>query len=318
MDKDSIQSVLRRKTNAGQPVAGASPVTVVKALRLAVSKAADKMLGLALVVTSVTEEFAGLEPLLAAMDPDALLAVLEGPDGALGLAMIEAQALAALVEVQTLGRVTPAPAPPRRPTRTDAAMIEPVIDRMVVDFGLSLSEDPAAIWACGFKYGVYVDQLRTLGLILDDVAHRVFRLSVDLGGGAKQGEILLAFPRDPKRAEVTAAEDPNEGWTAALHDTVLGTEVQMTAVLHRLTLALATVTQWSVGDLVTLPASALVNLRLEGADGMTHCRAKLGQSAGFRAVRILHDEATVAGASDGARPAASLPPGVPKVAKAAG
>ncbi|MGO4916573.1 FliM/FliN family flagellar motor switch protein [Pseudogemmobacter sp. W21_MBD1_M6] len=317
MEKDSIQSVLWRKAHAGQPVAGASPMTVVKALRLAVSKAADKVLGLALAVTSVTEEMAALDPLLAALDGDALLAVLEGPDGALGLVMIEAQALAALVEVQTLGRVTPAPAPPRRPTRTDAAMIEPVINRMVVDFGLALAEDPAAVWAGGFTYGVYVDQLRTLGLILDDVPHRVFRLSVDLGGGAKQGEILLALPRDPKQVQAAVpADDPHEGWTAALHSTVLGTEVQMTAVLHRLTLPLATVTEWAVGDMVTLPASALVNLRLEGADGMTHGRAKLGQSAGFRALRILHDAPDVALPPD-PRPAAISPPETPKMATAA-
>lgn len=277
---------------SAKPAMATSPVTVVKAVRLALSKAADKALGLAATTTSMTEEVVQLDPLLGMLDRNGLLAVLEGPEGALGMVMVEVQMLAAIVEVQTVGRVNPGAAALRRPTRTDAAMVEPMVDDALRLLGDGLAEVPSADWALGFRYGVYIDQIRTLGLVLEDVPYRVFRVSMDLGGGAKQGEILLAFPRDRAREKDPAEQEPevHAGWAEKLQSTILRSEVQMTAVIHRASLPLSALTNWKVGDLVTLPASVLVNIRLEDAYGVAHGRAKLGQSGGFRAIRVLPDD----------------------------
>ncbi len=115
MTEQTELSTLRRKAGTGRAPSDGVGMTPAKALRLAVSKAAEVELGLAVRALSIKEEQLNQPQLLDALDGDALLLMLEGPHDARGVAIFDIQALSALIEVQTLGNVIASEAAKRRP-----------------------------------------------------------------------------------------------------------------------------------------------------------------------------------------------------------
>ena len=106
---------------------------------------------------------------LLELPPDrALLAILDGPDAGLGLMMLSPAVLSALIEVQTIGRVSAQPPAARKPTRTDAAMVAGVIDRALGELDTVLAEEADLIWAGGFRYASFLEDARPLGRAVVD------------------------------------------------------------------------------------------------------------------------------------------------------
>jgi len=311
------QTVMRRKAGAGRRAPATSPMTPEKALGQAFARAAQELLELPLKVSSISEVRMTLSDLPEALEDRALLAVLEGPAEGLGLMVLSPPVLSSLLEMRMMGRMSASPPAPRRPTRTDAAISADIIDAVLANFEAALVGDPALIWAGGFRYGSFLEDARTLPLILEDAGYRVFRLVLNLGMGsaAREGGVLLALPAEG-RGRFVEAELPVEdgeapqpaGWPERLEQAVMSASGQVEAVLARLTLPIGAILALRPGATLPLPEDTLEQLRLEGPGGRLLARARLGQSRGFRAVRLLEE-----GEEAHASPAASATGRAPAV-----
>ncbi|WP_428544949.1 FliM/FliN family flagellar motor switch protein [Profundibacter sp.] len=285
MGETTQLTTLQRKAGAGRSESESAGMTPAKALRLALSKAAQDELSLALRVQGVEESRVNQPGLLTALSNDLLLLLLEGPQGGLGVAALDIQALAALIEVQTIGQVLKSPATQRRATATDSAMCEPLLDRVLQEFEGHLAGSSAERWATAFRFGERVENTRLLGLRIDEVDYRLFRITMDMADGAKQGEMLLALPADGGIKMNTAAEGGHD-WAQLLQKAVQASHVDLLAVLHRMQIPLAKARAFKPGDLVPVPQSAIGAVQLEGGDGRIVGMARLGQQNGNRALRI--------------------------------
>src|SRR5690606_32291969 len=100
--------------------------------------------------------------------PDrALIVMLEGPKDGLGLLVLSPEVLAGILEMQMVGKVSPAPPLSRRPTRTDAAMVSGLIDRAMGGLESELLQSDDLIWTSGFRYASFLEDARPLALLLE-------------------------------------------------------------------------------------------------------------------------------------------------------
>lgn len=288
------QGGIRRKLAAHQAVptetGGAE-----KAWPLALARAARDGMALVLQVAKLAVARRSLAELLELAPERALIAVLEGPGDALGVVCLSPPVLAGLIEAQTLGKVSGGAVAVRKPTRTDAAMVAVFLDQALAGMEAALEEEADLVWAGGFRYASFLEDPRPLGLMLEDVAYRVFEAEVALGGGVKSGVMLLAVPADgrgrrPKRHGIAVAQ-PAAGveFTAALGAQVMVSDCTLQAVLARVTVPLSAVMGMQVGVTVPLGTAALDQIDLEGMDGRKLGLGKLGQNRGMRAVRLLNE-----------------------------
>ena len=159
--------VIRRKVAVARAMALEGGPGADRGWRLALARAANDEIGLAMEVTRLAIERRSLADLLELVPERALIAVLEGPCEGLGLIALAPPVLAAMIEQQTIGRVAAGPVAPRRPTRTDAAMVAGLIDRALADLETGLEQDMDRVWAAGFRYASFLDDPRPLGLLLE-------------------------------------------------------------------------------------------------------------------------------------------------------
>jgi flagellar motor switch protein FliM len=260
--------------------------------RLALARAAQDTLSLPLDVPRLSLHRRSLTELTDLLPDRALLAVLEGPGDALGLLAMSPPVLAGLIEVQTMGRVLAQSPLPRKPTRTDAAMVGGVIERAMSALDDALVDEADLVWAGGFRYASFLDDPRPLGLLLEDQPYRVLTAQVSLAGGAKAGEVILALPAEGRgrRPTLAAAQDEDahavHAFSQSLSEAVLGVPCELDAVLARVVLPLAAVLGMAPGTIVPLPAASLSDLRVEGLTGHILAEARLGQNRGMRALRL--------------------------------
>ncbi|MGO4853372.1 FliM/FliN family flagellar motor switch protein [Phaeovulum sp. W22_SRMD_FR3] len=324
MTQERLQTVLRRKAEAGKPAPVAAAVTPPRALGQALAKTAQDLMGLPLRVANIDQSRMSLADLPEALEDRALLAMLEGPGEALGLVVMPQSTYSALIEFQTMGRLSAAVPAPRKPTRTDASLSAEFIDAFLTLFEADLVALEDITWAGGFRYASYLDDPRPLGLLLEDVSYRVMKVEMALGaGGDRMGNLMLVLPAQgrgpgPKALRKAAAaapeargsgfgndlpdmgEEPSDEvvWSEKMESTILGTTATLDGVLHRVTLPLSAVLGWVPGTVLPVPMAALEGLRIEGSGGRLLGHARLGQNQGFRAMRICgagEDQAPVMG-----------------------
>jgi len=308
-----MTGVLRRKLGFGAaPPMAEGATRPDRALRLALGRAAQAELTLALVVTALREDPRSLAELLELAEPGMFFGVLEGRDDALGLMALAQPVLGAVIEHMTTGAISDAAPSPRKPTRIDAAMAMPLIDRILGEFELALGADTAQDWARGYRYASFLDDPRPLGLLLEDGRYRVFRASVALGRTARQGEVMLALPADPApatRRGADPAQAESAAFSAVLQGAVLDAPARLDAVLTRIRLPLQAVMGWTPGALIPLPQARPGDMTLEAPRGRVVAQVRLGQCEGARAVRLVPD--TLPGSLVTALPDPGAAPPVP-------
>lgn len=324
------QGVIRRKLAAAARDGQAPPVMggAERALPLALARAARDGFGLALDCVAVRPHRYSLAELLELPPERALILLLEGPREAIGVLIMDADMLAGLIEAQTLGKVTAQPVLPRKPTRTDAAMMADWVDTVLLGLEEQLLTEEDLVWTDGFRYSSHLDEPRPLALLLEDTSYKVLTVEADLAA-TRRGQMILALPADghgrrPQRQVVAVSPDPLEGahFAQALGDQVLEAEVLVQGVLTRLSLPLAQVLMLKTGDLLPLPHAALDRIEVTGLDGRGRGQGKLGQSKGMRAVRLTHcGDADRRGSSEAATaragaPSAAAPPAAGRAAQA--
>lgn len=268
---------LRRKTARR---AGPVAMQPARALALALARGAQEEMALAVDVDDIMDAKQGLDAVMAAIGEHALMAVLDGPEGATGLAVLSAPFLGALVAQRMTGRLPRQGAVARPPTRIDADMVRDLIDRVLAAFAAQLE---GAAWARGFRYRGYLEDARLVRFSLLEGTHRILQADLSIGGEASAGAFVLALPDAPAQAE---AGPDAPGWGAALRTQVLGSHVEVEAVMTRLHLPLSQIAELAVGDVLPLPGAAVAGITLEGVGHVQMAGGELGQSRGARAVRM--------------------------------
>lgn len=281
------QSILKRKASEGRSDFLARAMSPGRAVRLALERAAEKGLGLALEVHEVRHTDVAHQALAGHLSGEDLLAVLDGNDGEPAALSIDSQVLAGLVEHQTIGTVVSRPAKGRLPTRVDAALITPFLDDVLKRFATLLNEEknrPA--WLQVYRFGAMAAGPRTLSLALTSHEYHLFDMDVSLQDGAKKGRISLAFPECRIVPEPDADQEDKASEPELFRQNVLMAPAALRAVLARIEMPINALQGLAVGQMVHVSAEALKDTILETAAGDEIARVQFGQVNGLRAVRL--------------------------------
>jgi flagellar motor switch protein FliM len=286
-----MTEILRRKIDRARlPQAEGAP-GADRGWRLALARATRDAMGLDIDFRQLSITRAGLAEVLDLAPLHALVALLDGPQGGLGVLMLGPSVTSALIEMQTLGRLSGQAPPARRPTRIDAAMVAGVVDRALAGLDQTLAEEADFSWAGGFRYASYLDEVRPLGLLLEEESYRVLSAEIALGGGGRTGTVILVLPAVGRgeRPEGAAGGAPDTApqFTAALAARVEQAECRLDAVIGRLVLPIGRILALMPGETLDLPQAGLDSITLETADGRRIARARLGQNRGMRALKIV-------------------------------
>lgn len=303
---DIIRRKLSRAASAGGDSGGPG---ADQGWRLAFARAARDRAGLMVDVLSMKVHRRSLAELLEIPPDRAFLALLDGPQGGLGLLVMSAEVMSAVIEMQTTGRVSATAPLHRKPTRTDAAMVSGTIDRALEELEAILAEEADLVWAGGFRYASFLEDPRPMGLLLEDQPYRVLTAELGLSGDARKGQMILALPAEgrgmrPSLLVGRAKEMPAAGFAADLGTAVMAADCALEAVLDRLTLPLRDVMALQPGQVLELPKAALDQITLEGLDGRTVAQARLGQHKGMRALRLK--DGTLGSSAAGPSPETAL------------
>lgn len=285
-----MTDVIRRKIDRSRPTQAEGAPGADRGWRLALARAARDAMGLDLEFRSLTITKQSLAEILEQVPDLALLALLDGPRGGLGVIMLAPTVTASFIEKQTLGRLGSQVPPPRKASRIDAAMVAGVIDRALAGLDETLAEEADLSWAGGFRYASYLEDARPLGLMLEEDTYRVLSAQVALGAGGREGQVLLALPA-LGRGEMPLlpdsaidAEVPH--FTTALSAQVMQADCRLDAVIGRLTLPLRQIMTLQVGETLVLASAALDAISLETIEGQRIAGARLGQHRGMRALKL--------------------------------
>lgn len=289
-----MTDVIRRKIERARPAVGEGAPGADRGWRLALARAARDAMGLDLQFRSLTIGRQSLAEVLEVVPDRALLALLDGPQGGLGVIMLGASVTATLIEKQTLGKVGTQPPVLRKASRIDAAMVAGVIDRALAGLDETLAEEADRSWAGGFRYASYLEDPRPLGLMLEDEPYRVLSAEVALGDAGREGRVILVLPAagrgtSPALLADTAADEAPH-FTDALSAQVMQADCRLDAVIGRLRLPLRQIMSLQVGETLLLPTAALDSVSLETVEGRHVATARLGQHRGMRALKVSEAE----------------------------
>ncbi|MEJ6402564.1 FliM/FliN family flagellar motor C-terminal domain-containing protein [Yoonia sp. 2307UL14-13] len=284
---DSSQIAILRRMTGSQAVAVADPPqTWSRALRLALTKAAQDSADLSLTIMAIGDEVHELDALLDTLGSDLMLIGLERCGQPVGVIGLDVQMRAALLEMQTIGKLIGAAAETRAATGTDLMMSATMLNPFLAALPAAMAGTECDGWLHDLTLGDRFGDARAAGLSLDDGNYRALRINVDLGVADRHGQIVMALP------VVTQTEEPapniieSPDWAVTFHDAVCGAPGQLDALLHRMTVPLGQARNLAVGQVLPLRGCTVNSVRLQTHDGQVVAQAKLGQFGGMRAVRI--------------------------------
>ncbi len=284
--------VLRKKLLAGQKPGPDGGPGADRAWRLAFARAARDMMKVPVDFTALSVARMSLTEILELPPERALILMLEGPEEGLGLLVLSAAVYGALIEVLTMGRCSAQAHDPRKPTRTDAAMLSPLVDLAMSNLEAALAEDADLSWTSDFRYASFIEEARPLGLMLEEMPYRVLKAELSLVQGQRAGEMLLVLPAEGRgrkpRPKPNSVPDSvaRPAFAAALSARVEQADCTLTAVVARLSMPLAATMHLAVDMVLPLPSAALDQISFDGLDGRCVAVGKLGQNRGMRAVRL--------------------------------
>ncbi|MDF1873998.1 flagellar motor switch protein FliM, partial [Vannielia sp.] len=261
MTETERDPVLRRKLAASAPdpalvVAGLP--SVEKAMGLAMARVSDRLMEMPLTPGETCRVTRSLAEFLDEIPENGLFALLEGPDEAQGVMVLDTSMMGILIEQQTTGTLVAADPGPRRPTRTDAALCADWIDGVLGALEETFAEAKEASWLSGFGFSSHLADPRPLGLMLEDEPYTVLRFEVAVAGGARGGGGMIVLPalgRAPEGRPVPqpgASGEPEapEDWGPRIEAHLMEAELPLRAVLHRSQRTIAQVMSLKSGDLI--------------------------------------------------------------------
>ncbi|MBT8152836.1 FliM/FliN family flagellar motor C-terminal domain-containing protein [Epibacterium ulvae] len=276
-------NVLAKKlaaTKEGTKTLGSS--LTLKALRRSLARAAADLCELPLGVIAARQANAVPEDLTGHLSDRDLLIVLDGPNGRVGAASLDAALVTALIQQQTMGQVLGLGSDGRNYTPTDAAMMAEFLERTFEKVTALLDGEGDSKTFAGYKFGAQIDNVRNLVLGLEGSDYRVIRVTVDLAGGMMQGELVLVLP-EPKVE--TDSDEPVVG--RSLGANMHSLRAELSAVLCRVKVPLNEFASLKIGDSIPLDHAFLYETHLLTIGGQNIAQGRLGQINGSRAIRLV-------------------------------
>lgn len=286
MTGQTSSTILRRMASSKEVGPEEVPITSSRAVRMAMRRAADKAHGLAITILDMSEETVAVDGLADVVCDDHLLVGLERRDALVGLAVIDVQLRAAVIEMQTMGRLQRSKAEERPATATDAMMMTDLLAMLLKMLGETTVRTDLEGWAEGVQIGKRVASLRSAGLVLVDVDYRLIKLKLDLGADDRHGELTLLLPTGPSMSEEVPRPDAALDWKGPFQAVVNDAHATLSAQLHRFKMPLSQAEKIAVGQVIALPGCTVGSVQLLDPNGVVVSAAKLGQVAGKRAVRL--------------------------------
>ncbi|MGY6535981.1 MAG: FliM/FliN family flagellar motor switch protein [Pararhodobacter sp.] len=248
-----------------------------------------------------------------------------GDEALAGVICLDQGLFAALIEQLATGRLASAVPQPRPATATDAALLAEVIDTLLAFLaeerarqpaapdtapglagnrphgtdrlaGDGSGGDPMADVPLDWRFDRFVTNARLLEVLLNDGDYAVSHLAVQLGASTtgRTGTVLLALPVLPAAAPAGAqgagggtGSGAAADWKDRFVSTVMQAPADLRGVLARVTLPLGEALALAPGSSLTLPLSALEEVRVEARDTRLLGLARLGQYRGMRALRVI-------------------------------
>lgn len=273
------------------PARGAQARSPERAVAGAIGRAADRVHRLPLFFDRIEWSQAALAELGELLPEGGLVSLIEGPGDSLGVVALCPELLAAVTEMQTAGRVSSRPAPPRRPTRTDGSICTDFINATLAELGAEPGFPPGRDRLRGYRYASHLDDLRTLDLLLEDGAFHLLAVGLRAGeAGQRSGRLVVAWPADPAQPGGDGGDPPAQGDCTdapSLAEAIHSAPIELLGVLCRRRISLRELAALSPGDVITLPPDVLGAATLETAVGQVLFRGKLGEMAGRHALRLL-------------------------------
>jgi len=291
-------SVLARKLAvAREGTSGISSSVTLKALRRSLARAAADLCDLPVAVIAARQVNCSPEDLNRHLSDEKLLLVLDGPNARIGAVALDAAAVTAFIQQQTMGQVTGKAPSERHYTSTDAAMTADFIDRAFAKATTMLEGQADLPLFEGFRFGARIEDVRSLMLGLEADDYRVIEMTLDLSCGAMQGTMTLILP-EPTAAELAA--DGQAGtldFGPSLGSSMGAMRVEMSAVLCKMQVPLSEFSNLAVGDLLQLDQAFLYETELIAINGQRISGGRLGQINGARAVRLNESSSNLGGSS---------------------
>ncbi len=285
MATSDANSVLQRKMDASRQTSSGGGRSAAGALRLAMARSADDLFDLAVSVIGALQARVSGDALAAHLSDDRMQVLLDGPGGQLGALSVDRVFLAALIQQQTMRKLTGAEPEERPFTATDAAMIAPLIDEVLKRAG-ELAEK-ANERACleGFKFGARAEDARAVTLAMEADQFRVFDLTLEFADGPLQAAMTLLLPEtDTVDEELSENIIPQN--STGLGKAVESAHAELTAVICRMKLPLAELSAMQPGEVLPLVQDDLEHTDLMTITGEKVSSGRLGQISGIRAVRL--------------------------------
>ncbi|HBV53718.1 MAG TPA: hypothetical protein DEF12_01645 [Rhodobacteraceae bacterium] len=286
MNATASNEVLRRKASVGRAAHELRAMTPAKALRLAIEKAADDGLKLAVSVTGCSRGATDPGEVLESVEDSGLIVSLDGPEGLKGALWLDFSCLTALIEAQTIGRIAVRSPEPRASTATDAAIVSPLLDDILTRFGANLATEEEGYWAQGYRFSGRCPDRRTLGLSLGEASYQLFRITLEVGSAGRTGAIMLALPLFAPPVPPVEIISPVQDFGPKLSTRMQDVPAQLDAVLCRLHLPLSELTDLAIGSVIPLAPGVLTATLLEAGRGVSIAKGQLGQINGQRALRL--------------------------------
>lgn len=277
---------LRRMVMTRGPAADAT-ADGTQDLSLALARAAQDLARLPLAVQGVQQRTATLAEFVEMIPEHALIALLDRESGSgSGVLVLGPSLMIGLIEAATTGKPGTTAIQPRRPTRTDAAIIAPFIDTALDGSGRG----------DGWRYAAYLPEARPLGLLLDEGDYTLWQAELRLGAGERTGEMFFLRPAQAPAPALPPPDAPDaaEDMAARLGDV----EARLDAVLARSAMTLTQIMALAPGDILPLGGATLESVRLTGVDGRMIGEGRLGQLRGMRALRLTQDIPPALGAEE--------------------
>ena len=286
MTESTQATLLRRMTRSQETDVVDNPLTSSRAVRLALTKAANNAAGLVLTVTSVAQDVSTLDEVLDGLPDGLMLVGLHRQGQLVGLIALDMQLRAAVLEMETMGSLSATTAEDRVPTHTDKVLCEPLIAAFLAAFPEAVRGTAFEGWGDGITHDDRIKDARMAGLLLDDCPYRLVQMNVQLGAADRQGALLMLLPLiESPRVEVMPDKEETD-WKTQFPKAVQDAPAALTALLHKFSVPLATARALGVGTVLPLPGCRVSSVRLVAPDGQEVAQAKLGQSGGMRAVRL--------------------------------
>ncbi|MDP5220309.1 FliM/FliN family flagellar motor switch protein [Ruegeria sp. 2205SS24-7] len=280
----NVDSAMARKIAQSGQGAVQSTRPLLRALRRGLAQASAHVAGPAMAVIGATENRFPRDLLSTHLEEQRLMLVLGEPGGLTAAICVDRQATAAMIRYQTIGEVGSQPPDERPFTETDAALLAPLAEQVLVEAGALLGE--AEEWLCLQRYRFESRQKKISDLVLamGQEHYRLCDLVVDIGHGACQGQITVVLPDEVEEQDAQPSEAASQPAGLERNFGLMRTELR--AVLTRLHVPLSVLSGLKPGDTLPLESCPLDEAELLTIDGRALARARLGQCRGMRALRL--------------------------------